>query len=66
MKVRFKGERAVTLVSQPAGVTIQVKPGEVIEVDGGFEYLRGEPRFEVLEDAPPKEAPVEKAEKTKK
>lgn len=47
-KFRFKGERMAALSSSPPGVMLHVKPGDEFLADAGFEYLKDDPRFEVL------------------
>lgn len=52
-KLKFLGERAATFQSVPAGVLITVKPGELVELDGGFAYLREHASFRLVEDPNP-------------
>jgi hypothetical protein len=63
MKVLFKGEKSLILSSLPAGVLVTFKPGEEQVVDGGFDYLKADARFDVLDED---EMPHEKKTKASK
>ncbi len=48
----YKGEHVTNVVTQPPGVTVQVKPGQTVELGAGFEHLKHDARFELVEEAP--------------
>jgi len=50
MKVKYIGDRAVSLSSLPAGVLLHLRPGTEMVVDAGFSYLKDDPRFEILDE----------------
>jgi hypothetical protein len=50
MRVKFIGNVNSSFGSVPAGVIVTFRPGEEKVVDGGFDYLKSDDRFEVLDE----------------